>query len=560
MLQKLLLTFCLFATVSTGRTQPIRENFYIKTLSQELDRNIQRLNLPDLGKPFFISYRLRNTVAWNIRAERGVITTPWLAPDTSRYAAVKLLVGNYHRNFDYLFTNASFISLPAENNADEFKRLLWLETDRIYKTVSQQYNAALAALQRVTVDPKELALDDLSSITPIVKDYGGMREFSPAAAAHWQSLLQQLSALFIPYPRITEASCRLSVNNGEEYLVSSEGTLIRKPVSRAVLTVSAALPEEEGNTIYEIYNDFVVDPNELPASDSLKNKVLHMISRLMERDSASKFEGSYLGPVLFEGRSAAGLVTNFFQFSLGVNRKSILYPDNTTTFYEDKIGQKLIAATLNLTALPHLKKYGPLTATGSFDVDYDGVTPPDSLVLIKEGVLKSLLNGRTPTRKFPHSQGFAFGERSCNPGVLKLTADTTAPYNQMKKELIKAAKEEGLPYAYIVRGTDFDYEQPPFLYRVDTATMKEQLVTDAKFTNFNMRSLRRFIIAADSMQLLNLESLSVICPQSIVIGEVELEEDNNIVKAKPVIVTNPLLDKQPPPAGNKKNASRKKAF
>ncbi|ANH81143.1 hypothetical protein A8C56_09275 [Niabella ginsenosidivorans] len=546
--------------ISPVKAQEIRDYFYIKVLSQELDRNIRKLNLPDLGKPFFISYRLRNTVSWNIQAERGVITTPWLAPDTSRYAAVKLLVGNYHRNFDYLFAEGSFVPLPAENNADEFRRLLWLETDRVYKTVSRQYNAAMAALQRVAVDPKELALDDLSKITPVVKDYGGLQEFSQADAEHWKRLLQQLSALFIPYPKITTASCDLSVNNTEECLVSSEGTLIRKPVSRAILTLSAAMPGDEGNNIYELYNDFVTTPNELPAYDQLKDKVLHIISRLAERDTASKFEGAYLGPVLFEGRSAASLVSSFFRFGLSVNRKSILYPDNNETFYEDKIGQKLIATDLSLTALPHLKSYGALNTTGAFDIDYDGVAPPDSLVLIKNGVLKGLLNGRTPTRKFPVSQGFAFTERGCNAGVLRLTAHTTAPWYHMKEELIKAAKEEGLPYAYIVRGTDFDYGQPAFLYRIDTATLKEQLITGVKFTNFNLRSLRRFIIAADSMQLLNQQQLSIICPQSIIIGEIELEEDNNVVKAKPIIVTNPLLDHKTLPASHKKNASGRKHF
>ena len=115
----------------------------------------------------------------------------------------------------------------------------------------------------------------------------------------------------------------------------------------------------------------------------------------------------------------------------------------------------------------------------------------------------------------------------------------------MKKELIRVAKEEGLPYAYIVRGVNASYGQVPYLYRVDTATMKEELLTGFKFTNLNMRSLRRFMTASDQQQLWNQSLYSVICPQSMIIGEIELEAENSVVKAKPIIVSNPLLDKEP---------------
>lgn len=516
-----------------------------------MNRNIQRLSLPDLGKPFLISYKLTNMVSQTLRAERGRIVTAFTGPAETKTASVKLLVGDYHRNFDYLFDDGSYVMLPDENDTDEFRRILWLETDRAYKATAQQYNATMAALKRVTVDPKELDLQDLSKISPVVKDLGALPVVSAASVERWKPLLQKLSALFVAYPQITSSSCYLTINNAEEYLVSSEGTITRKPVSQILLTLSAAMPGTDGSNIFETYNEYVSRIDELPDYHSLEEATWEMIRKILERDKAPKFEGSYLGPVLFEGESLANLVSGFFRYSLGVNRKSILYPDNSTTFYEDKIGQKLIASALTLTALPHLKTYEGRRTTGAFDIDYNGITPPDSLELIHNGVLKSLLNGRTPTQKFQEPGGFASGERSYSAGVLRLTADTVAALNDMKKQLVKAAKEEGLPYAYIVRDVNVSYGQAPYLYRVDTATLKEEMLTGFKFTSLNMRSLRRFIIAADQMRLWNQSLYSVICPKSMIIGEIELEAENSVVKAKPIIVSNPLLDQQPAPERRK---------
>ncbi|WP_300601316.1 metallopeptidase TldD-related protein [Niabella sp.] len=557
MLKKLLLSAGTFFLFLTTDAQELRDNFYVKALSQELNRNIQRLRLPDLGKPFFISYKLRNGVSQTIRAERGHIVTPFSGPSETKTASVKLLVGDYHRNFDYLFDDGSYVLLPDENDMDEFRRLLWLETDRAYKTTAQQYNATMAALKRVTVDQKELDLPDLVQIQPVVKDYGSLPAIS--GVERWKPLLEKLSALFTAYPQITSSACYLAVNNAEEYLVSSEGSIIRKPVSQIALTIAASMQGKEGSNIFETFNEYVTHIEELPDYKALEDTTRALIKKILERDNAPRFEGSYLGPVLFEGASLSDLISGFFRYSLGVSRKSILYPDNSTTFYEDKIGQKLIASGLSLTAFPHLKAYNGVHTTGAFDIDYNGITPPDSLELIRSGVLKSLLNGRTPTQKFREPGGFAAGERSYSAGVLKLTADAVTPLSNMKKELVKAAREEGLPYAYIVRGVNVSYGQVPYLYRVDTATMKEELLTGFKFTNLNMRSLRRFIAAADQQVLWNQSFYSVICPQSMIIGEIELEAENSVVKAKPIIVSNPLLDKKPEKSKVQKSKNKTKS-
>ncbi|MCH5597428.1 hypothetical protein [Niabella ginsengisoli] len=157
---------------STIIAQDLTDNFYVKVLNQELQRNIKRLHLPDLEKPFFIAYNLRNQYSYSLNSERGEITSSVKTPVNNKSVSVKLRVGDYHRNFDYMMYDGYFVGLPDEDDADEYRRLLWLETDRAYKNNARQYSSFVSSLKRVTVDEKELALDDFAKIPVVTKDFG----------------------------------------------------------------------------------------------------------------------------------------------------------------------------------------------------------------------------------------------------------------------------------------------------------------------------------------------------------------------------------------------------
>ena len=542
--------FFFIALSGVVKSQDLKDNFYVKALSQELNRNIERLHLPELSKPFLITYKLRNNYNYVIRAERGHITSTVKEPSVSKTALVKLLVGDYHRNFDYMQYGGFPVTLPDEDNADEIRRILWLETDRAYKNTAQQYNATLAALKRVTVDEKELALDDISKITPVVKDYGSVSPIS-FDRKKWEDILTELSRMFNGNPELTTTYCQLNFNNYEDYTVSSEGAFIRQPSQSVSFTAYANTTDEEGNNFNEGYAFYAKDIAELPSVETLKNEINKIIASIKNSKKAQKFEEAYLGPVLFTEEAVSGLLQNMFGNSLVTRRKSIMGYDYGNNDYEDKLGQKLVSTDLTVTALPKLASFNGKPTTGSFQVDDEGVVPPDSLVLIKNGILKSLLNGRTPTQKFPKSQGFikSFGGRVLNPGVLKVSSASTIPSDSMKQRLIKIAREEGLPFAYIVNQRDYTNAD---LFRVDVKTGLETLVKDCRISNFNIRSLRRFATASNKQVLSNMPNMSIISPESLIINEVEIEKQNKTVKPKPTIVSNPLVDKKIAPSRGSK--------
>lgn len=540
-----------------ANAQDLKDNFYVKVLNDELQRNIQRLHLPDLEKPFYIAYNLQNVNSYHLNSERGEITTVVQTPVNNKSVSVKLRVGDYHRNFDYMMYDGYFANLPDEASVDEYRRLLWLETDRAYKNNARQFSGFMSSLKRVSVDEKELALDDLARITPVVKDFGAMQPIQ-IDIKKWEQQLKSLSALFNAYPKITTSYCRLLVNSSENYIVSSEGSVVRKPGGAITFMAYGATSDEEGNNHNSSYSITVKNIDELPTLGQLQASVKELISKIEKKEQAKAFEGSYMGPVLFMGNAVTDIVNQCFSNTLQTRRKAILGYGSGGTSYEEKLGQKLVASDLTVTAMPSLKMVNGKHTTGHYEIDDEGVVPADSLVLIEAGILKSLLNGRTPTRKFLKSQGFAqsFMGRNYNAGVLKLNSSKTTPADSMQARLLRLAKEEGLSVAYMVKDMS---SNSPEIYRVDVATGKTAMVNECRIAPLVMKSLRRFIIASDKHQLENSSDYSVVAPESIIINEIEIEQNETTTKPKPIIVSNPLLDKATAGNKDKKTGTIKKA-
>lgn len=536
-------------------SQALKDNFYIHTLQQELNRNVQRLQLPDLQKPFFIGYTLHDRKEFSMRAERGQMTNFVKTPVNRKIVQVNLLVGDYHRNFNYQIPAGNYVTLPAEDNADELKRVLWMETDKVYKSVAQIYNGMLTNLKSINVDEKDLELDDLAKITPIVKDFGAVPALE-IDIPKLENMMRYLSSLFNNYPELTSSSCQLMIQNSDVYMVTSEGTIIRKPKQFVSFDVFAGTTDRKGATYSDSYSIITEEVHELPNQAELEKEIQKLISNVFALKASKKFDDYYLGPVLFQDEAVAQIVNELINNELYVRRKDLWRGGMQGKDYESKIGQKLVAAPISVIAIPSLKKFNEKKATGAYDIDYEGVRPPDSLILIKEGILKSLMNGRTPTPKFLSSQGFNESPAGLfyGPGVLKVTSNATIATDSLKHRLLKLAKEEGLVHAFILRkrsrfgGT--------WLYKVRVDTGEEELVNSCELANLNIRSLRRFIVASNQLYLTNVsDERSILAPKGIIINEVEIEKKDGWANLKPIVVSNPLLDKKTtsPEKKSKKN-------
>jgi hypothetical protein len=78
--------------------------------------------------------------------------------------------------------------------------------------------------------------------------------------------------------------------------------------------------------------------------------------------------------------------------------------------------------------------------------------PARDVTLIENGILKNLLTSRTPVKGVePQSNGHGRGGAAV-PSVVKVISTNKKTHEQLKQQLIDAAKEEGLEFGYIVKG------------------------------------------------------------------------------------------------------------
>jgi predicted Zn-dependent protease len=86
---------------------------------------------------------------------------------------------------------------------------------------------------------------------------------------------------------------------------------------------------------------------------------------------------------------------------------------------------------------------------GSYKFDEEGV-PSQETILIKDGILKTLLISRTPVRGIHQSSG-NMRELGVQPGNLFVTASASSTREDLRKQLIDLIKTRGLDYGIIVR-------------------------------------------------------------------------------------------------------------
>jgi hypothetical protein len=108
----------------------------------------------------------------------------------------------------------------------------------------------------------------------------------------------------------------------------------------------------------------------------------------------------------------------------------------------------------------------------------------------------------------------------------------------MKKQLIKAAKEDGLDYAYISR-SDMSNSSMQF-FKVDVKTGAETLMRVGYSPDGTDNKLKYFLKAASAdKDMLNYiyqgVPATVIYPSSIIIGGVDIEPASTKIEKMPVI-------------------------
>ncbi len=543
-----------------------------RAMQDEMKRSMDSLRFKDFDKPFFIGYRFDQNKSLNVSATLGAVTSSGISKTNN--TSIRLMVGDYQMNdenfnsyssFDNGF-NGSFLPMPVEIDYYAIRRAFWVSTDAVYKSAGELYKTKLQVLEKHNISKEDYIIPDFAK-APVIKFEMPQLDIK-LDKEKWEGIARKVSAVFLDYPEITSSSIHISIYSGNNYFMNSEGTEVAQPLIKSSISVYAGADVESGPPVSDFYQIYVQNPDEFPEEEKLISDIKLFADNLMILKSAPVFEDIYSGPVLFVGDASAelfrkglfgysGLIARRPEMSGSANVISI--PDKPeVSSIEAKIGKKVISRDLSVLALPKLKSYNGIKLLGSFEIDGEGVIPPDSLILVRDGILETLLNGRTPSIMVRESNGHkrlnASGmgiSRSVGPGVIKLSVSKTSTKEELMKQLFELAEEDDLEYVFIVRRIGSGgYQDLSEIYKVNIADGTEELVRGANMDGINMKLLKKVTGVSDSTIVSNSPSSmgymgggalsSFIVPDAALIKEVEIKGTTTSSTNKLPVVESPL--------------------
>ncbi|MDR1887216.1 MAG: hypothetical protein LBQ70_04800 [Prevotellaceae bacterium] len=517
-----------------------QDNTIISAIKSEVDRNQSELKIDKLKPPFFISYFVADLQQLYISASLGSISRS--VENSQKVGFPNLLVGDYNRNNANFRQNFGPRNIIMENDAKGIATAVWEDLDRIYKNAAESYEAKLAVIAQQNIEDEELNLPDFEKTSPatVIIEPPKMN----MDREYWENFAKKSSEILKKYPEILNSAVNINIANQVVYTYNTENTRLAIPDPYYCMNLFLYTVTEDGQ---ELSDELYIEHGtfeQMPTLQAFTDTCEAFVKYFIELRNAPIITEAYTGPVLFEAMAVPeALQTYFFQSTLFAARKPIGgMGGNNTEMMKDK---KLTSRSLTIKSLSGTETYKNQKLDGYYPVDVEGVVPDKELILVENGVLRNMLNGRTPTKKFQHSNGHMrmnlnYMNPRTSPGNILLTSNDTYSPDELKKKLLAAAKEEDLDYAYIVRR----YRRGPLsIYRIYVADGREELLRGAILPDFNIRSYKRVLGASNREFLYNTHSFgnfaTYIVPDALLFEELEVTRNNNITFRKPFIVPQP---------------------
>jgi PmbA/TldA metallopeptidase C-terminal domain len=538
----------------------------LRAMQDELKRSDELSHL-GLVAPYLIEYRTEDTVSHGIGASLGALLES--VDSAYRVPSVRVRVGDYDfDNTNHIFSESyggrryDPDRLSLDDNYMAFREVYWLATDRAFKTAEDAIARKRSSLKNVSLRD---ALPDFSkappahSILPIVR--------KPVPLEAWKKEIVKLSALFAAYPQVLSSGVELQTSQSTNYVLNSEGTVLRLPEDLAYIHVVARGLAPDGTDVHDAQTFQAFEADELPGEEELARASKEIAEHVIALSQAPAGE-AYDGPVLFEAPAAAQLFEQLLGDNLKLTRKPVADPGRVPPMIaselENRVGSHILPEWMDVVDDSTQVKFAGHTLLGHYLYDVEGV-PPQPVTLVEKGVLKTFLLTRTPVFKdFPGSNGHArftgsFGDQAPGFGNLFIRASQTTPAAGMKQKLMDMCKERNKPYGILIRKLDSSgsasgphaVASPLLAYRV-YPDGREELVRSLQFHGVSTRSFKDMVSASDENYVLDLidtnprgtfmTTASVIAP-AVLFEEMELapvEEET----PKPPIVPPPTLGGQ----------------
>jgi hypothetical protein len=291
------------ALLSVARAQD--NDVVIRAMHDELERaRMFRVASPD--PPYYVEYEIEDADVVAINASLGALISE--NHSGIKVPSVRVRLGTpAFDNANYVFsdyftgTRMDPAELPLDTTYGTVRQILWLATDRAFKTAEEGIGRKRSALKNVNLTEN---LPDYSA-APAIQSVSAIRR-TPVDEAAWKNRIVKLSGIFANYPAIDSSGIEFQTIQGTTYLANTEGANLRYSEDLTFLRARAFTQAPDGMVLRDAEVFHSDELSLFPSELDLKRGITAVADELTALTKAPVGE-TYDGPVLLEPRAAAQL-------------------------------------------------------------------------------------------------------------------------------------------------------------------------------------------------------------------------------------------------------------
>jgi predicted Zn-dependent protease len=518
----------------------------------ELNREFSALKAKGDPPPYYMAYEVTDEETSTESATLGALLSD--SQSKVRGFDTTIRVGapafdNYHPYKDSRVQFTHFALLSLDDNANQIKRALWEESDRVYRAASRRL-LQLRTDQQLLADEKEKNAD--FSADPAIT-YAHLPERYRIDSNAWAQRVRSWSGEFKNHDKILASGVNFSARRDVRTFVNTEGSSIQTGGNLFRIEMHAGALAPDGMELDDFDSIEVADPAHLPADGAVLERVRALAKKVDNLVAAPPAEPIYC-PAILSGRASAVFFHEIFGHRVEGHRQKDISEGQTFT---KMLGSKVLPDFISVDFDPTKESYHGTDLIGHYEYDDEGVKARPVKV-VRDGVLKTFLLSRSPVGEFKESNGhgrrqpgFEVVSRQSN---LIVESSKTVPAKELRAKLLEEIKKQQKPYGLYFEEVSSGYTTtgrrglqaftvvPLVVYRVYPDGRPDELIRGVDIVGTPLASFQKILATSDTAEIFNgycgAESgsvpVSAVSP-AILVSEIETQKKQNSQQKPPLL-------------------------
>jgi TldD protein len=521
-------------------------------VTDELNREFSALKAKGDPPPYYMAYEVTDEETTTESATLGARLND--SQSHVRGFDTTIRVGspafdNYHPYKDSRVQFTRFTPISLGDDANQIRRALWAETDRVYRAASRRL-LQIKTDQQLLAEEKEKNAD--FSADPAVKFSHAPAQY-PIDKESWAKRVRTWSAEFKSHEKILASGVNFIARRDLRTFVNTEGSAIQTGTTFFRIEMQAEALAPDGMGLEDFDSMEASDPAHLPSDNVVMERVKALAKKLDSLAAAPPAE-PIVCPAILSGRASAVFFHEIFGHRVEGHRQKDINEGQT---FGKMLGTKVLPDFISVTFDPTKESYQGRDLIGYYDYDDEGVKARPVKV-VQDGVLKTFLLSRSPVGEFKESNGhgrrqpgFEVVSRQSN---LLVESSKSVSLKDLRAQLVQEIKRQQKPYGLYFEEVSSGYTTtgrrglqaftvvPLVVYRVFPDGRPDELIRGVDIVGTPLASFQKILATSDKAEVFNgycgAESgsipVSAVSP-AILVSEIETQKKPNSQEKQPLL-------------------------